>query len=63
MGGIQSTIAHMFGMGASIDTTKSYVMVVEDNKMIREILEQQLKMFGKEAVVAEDGRVAVEKFT
>jgi CheY-like chemotaxis protein len=50
-------------MYSIIDTTKRYVLVVEDNKMISEILEMILKHLGYEGVVAENGRIAVEKFT
>lgn len=65
-GGIPSTFGHILmpgNGGASIDTSKRYVLVVEDNNMISEILVETLKTFNLEAIVAENGRVAVEKFT
>ena len=47
----------------TIDKTKHYVLVVEDNKMISMILEETLKTLGFAAIVAENGRIAVEKFS
>jgi len=37
-------------------------LVVEDNKMISTILEQTLLTMNISAIVAENGRIAVEKF-
>jgi response regulator RpfG family c-di-GMP phosphodiesterase len=51
-----------YTLGPVIDTTKRYVLVVEDNKMMYEVLVAQLKTMGVEAVVAENGKVAIEKF-
>lgn len=53
------------GSGGSgiIDTSKRYVLVVEDNLMIAEILVEILNTKGIEAIVAENGRIAVDKFT
>jgi len=48
--------------GTSVDSTKRYVLVVEDNRMISMILDETLKMMGFVAVVAENGKIAVEKF-
>ena len=39
-----------------------YVLVVEDNTMISMILEQTLQTMGYTAIVAENGRIAIEKF-
>lgn len=46
----------------NIDPMKRYVLVVEDNKMISTILEQLLSTMGITSVVAENGRIATEKF-
>ena len=51
------------GSGSVIDTSKRYVLVVEDNKMISEILVETLRSMGMEAVVAENGKIAVDKFS
>ena len=48
--------------GTSVDSTKRYVLVVEDNRMISMILDETLKIMGFVAVVAENGKIAVEKF-
>lgn len=37
--------------------------MVDDNKMISMILDESLKQMGLVAIVAENGRIAVEKFT
>ena len=47
----------------TIDITKKYVLVVEDNTMISMILEQTLQTMGYTAIVAENGKIATEKFT
>jgi DNA-binding response OmpR family regulator len=36
---------------------------VDDNKMITNILDESLKMFGIVAIIADNGKVAVEKFS
>ena len=46
-----------------IDNSKRYLLVVEDNAMISLILVETLKTMGIVAIVAENGRIAVEKFT
>jgi len=48
---------------SSIDMNKRYVLVVEDSKMIIEVLVETLKSMDRVAVVAENGRIALEKFT
>lgn len=63
VGGIQSTIAHMMFSAPTIDVSKRYVLVVEDNNMISQILEITLKEMGYHAILAENGKIAVEKFT
>jgi CheY-like chemotaxis protein len=47
----------------SIDTSKRYVLVVEDNTMISMILEELLKKLEYQAILAENGQLGVEKFT
>jgi hypothetical protein len=47
----------------TLDTSKHYVLVVEDNCMITMVLEMSLKMMGFTAVLAENGKIGVEKFT
>lgn len=47
----------------TIDINKKYVLVVEDNCMISLILDQTLQSMGYHAIVAENGRIAVDKFT
>ena len=46
----------------TLDCSKKYVLVVEDNTMISMILEQTLQTMGYTAIVAENGRIAIEKF-
>jgi response regulator RpfG family c-di-GMP phosphodiesterase len=58
--GIHSTMCQ--AMFATIDVSKRYVLVVEDNNMISEILVHTMKELGYEAVTAHNGRIAVEKF-
>jgi DNA-binding response OmpR family regulator len=36
---------------------------VDDNKMITNILDESLKMFGIVAIIADNGKVVVEKFS
>ncbi len=47
----------------NIDPSKRYVLVVEDSSMISEILEQTLLTMGISSVIAQNGRIAVERFT
>jgi len=54
---------HHFRGGTIVDSSKRYVLVVDDNKMISMILDESLKQMGLVAIVAENGRIAVEKFT
>jgi two-component system, sensor histidine kinase and response regulator len=49
--------------GLAIEKTMKYVLVVEDNKMISMILEETLQTMGFKGVIAENGRIAVDKFT
>ena len=46
----------------TIDTTKRYILVVEDNCMITMILQVTLENMGVKAVIAENGKIGVEKF-
>jgi|LauGreDrversion4_2_1035121.scaffolds.fasta_scaffold72980_1 hypothetical protein len=46
-----------------IDTSKRYVLVVEDNKMNSDILVEMLSYMNMESIVAVNGKIAVEKFT
>ncbi len=46
----------------TIDTTKRYILVVEDNCMITMILQVTLEQMGVTAIIAEDGKIGVEKF-
>ena len=46
-----------------IDNSKRYVLVVEDSAMMSEIIVEFLKSMSIVAIVAEDGRIAVDKFT
>jgi CheY-like chemotaxis protein len=50
-------------MNTTIDNSKRYVLVVEDNAMISMILVDLLKSMNIVAIVADNGRIAVEKFT
>lgn len=45
-----------------IDTSKRYILVVEDNCMITMILQVTLENMGVTAVIAENGKIGVEKF-
>jgi DNA-binding response OmpR family regulator len=47
----------------TIDTSKRYVLVVEDNTMISMILEELLKKLNYQAILAENGQKGVDKFT
>jgi CheY-like chemotaxis protein len=46
----------------TIDTSKRYILVVEDNCMITMILQVTLENMGVTAVIAENGKIGVEKF-
>jgi CheY-like chemotaxis protein len=46
-----------------VDVKKRYVLVVEDNRMISLILDESLKKLGLVAIIAENGKIGVEKFT
>ncbi|TNV87760.1 hypothetical protein FGO68_gene5455 [Halteria grandinella] len=63
MFGMQSTLAHFMFSAPTIDTNKRYVLVVEDNNMICEILIHTFRELGYEAITADNGKVAVDKFT
>lgn len=45
-----------------IDTSKRYILVVEDNCMITMILQVTLENMGVTAVIAENGKIGIEKF-
>ena len=45
-----------------LDTSKRYVLVAEDNQMIQFATEQILKMLGYTPIIADNGKIAVEKF-
>jgi len=46
-----------------VDQTQRYVLVAEDNQMISFLLQETLKTMSYVAVIADNGRIAVEKFT
>jgi hypothetical protein len=46
----------------TLDTTKRYILVVEDNCMITMILQVTLEKMGVTAVIAENGKIGIEKF-
>lgn len=46
----------------ALDTTKRYILVVEDNCMITMILQVTLEKMGVTAVIAENGKIGIEKF-
>jgi len=52
-----------FRNGIIVDSKKRYVLVVEDNRMISMILDESLRSMNLEAIIAENGKVGVEKFT
>ena len=52
-----------FRNGTIVDSKKRYALVVDDNKMITNILDESLKIFGIVAIIADNGKVAVEKFS
>jgi two-component system, sensor histidine kinase len=45
-----------------INTSKRYILVVEDNCMITMILQVTLENMGVTAVIAENGKIGIEKF-
>jgi len=52
-----------FRNGTIVDSKKRYVLVVEDNRMISMILDESLRIMNLVAIVAENGKIGVEKFT
>lgn len=47
----------------TIVENKSYVLIVEDNQMVSMTIQEMLKIFECVGIVAENGRIGVEKFT
>lgn len=62
--GVHTVASNLLGSdmirgGTSIDSTKRYVLVVEDNRMISMILDETLRIMGYVAIVAENGKISV----
>jgi hypothetical protein len=53
---------HYFRNGTIVDSKKRYVLVVEDNRMISMILDESLRAMNLVAIIAENGKVGVDKF-
>ena len=45
-----------------LDTSKRYVLVAEDNQMIQFATESILKLLGYSPIIADNGKIDVEKF-
>ena len=63
-GGMCMTVENITWLkgGMIIDPAKRYVLVVEDNIRISMILDEQLKLLGYTAILADNGKIAVDKF-
>lgn len=51
------------GIPTMVDETKKYVLLVEDNPMISETVVKVLQTMDIVVIVAENGKIGVDKFT